>query len=366
MDLVQRSLEIIQTNQALSGAYLACPTFPTYHYGWFRDGAFCAHALDLFGQEGSAHRFFQWTVEVILRYAGKIHHATCLAQAGRPLADGDTFHARFTAEGYEVPGHWGNHQLDGLGTWLWALERHHGMNPEQPLPAAWEKAVYRIREYLIAMWRLPCSDIWEEHEDQMHSYTLAAVSAGLRSLSVWQGDERARGAADEIQNYLLARAVLDGRLVKSIGNPDVDANLIALAVPYGMIPPQDPRMQATLDCIEHQLIGITGGLRRYPKDRYYGGGEWPVLYAWLGWLYAEAGDMERARGVLRWLEGQANERGELPEQVQECLNYPEEYTPWVKRWGPVASPLLWSHAMYLILHHTLDKNPAYAGGHHGQ
>ena len=22
--------------------------------------------------------------------------------------------------------------------------------------------------------------------------------------------------------------------------------------------------------------------------------------------------------------------------------------PWVRRWGPAATPLLWSHAMYLI------------------
>jgi hypothetical protein len=22
--------------------------------------------------------------------------------------------------------------------------------------------------------------------------------------------------------------------------------------------------------------------------------------------------------------------------------------PWLERWGPVATPLLWSHAMYLI------------------
>jgi hypothetical protein len=25
------------------------------------------------------------------------------------------------------------------------------------------------------------------------------------------------------------------------------------------------------------------------------------------------------------------------------------YAPWLKRWGPIANPLLWSHAEYLIL-----------------
>jgi len=28
---------------------------------------------------------------------------------------------------------------------------------------------------------------------------------------------------------------------------------------------------------------------------------------------------------------------------------PKNYEPWLRKWGPVASPLLWSHAMYIIL-----------------
>jgi len=366
MDLVQHSLEVILTNQAPSGAYIACPNFPIYRYGWFRDGSFCAYAMDRCGQGESAHRFFQWTVEVVRRYAGKIQDSTLQARAGSRSGEMDTFHARFTVEGLEVAGHWGNHQLDGLGTWLWALQQHFTLHPTHAFPPAWKEAVILIREYLIALWPLPCSDIWEEHEDQVHTYTLAAVSAGLRSLADWQGDEQAGRAAAEIQEYILTHSVVDGYLVKSIGSRGVDANLAALAVPYQVVSPGDPRMKATLTRLESQLMGRTGGLRRYPQDRYYGGGEWPVLYAWLGWLYAEAGDRERARTVLCWLEGQANERGELPEQVQECLNYPEEYTPWVKRWGPVASPLLWSHAMYLILHHVIEGNQAISRGQDGR
>jgi hypothetical protein len=29
--------------------------------------------------------------------------------------------------------------------------------------------------------------------------------------------------------------------------------------------------------------------------------------------------------------------------------------PWIERWGQVASPLLWSHAMYLIAEHELRR-----------
>jgi hypothetical protein len=38
----------------------------------------------------------------------------------------------------------------------------------------------------------------------------------------------------------------------------------------------------------------------------------------------------------------------LPEQTGELLR-PDRYRPWVEKWGEPASPLLWSHAMYLTL-----------------
>ena len=41
--------------------------------------------------------------------------------------------------------------------------------------------------------------------------------------------------------------------------------------------------------------------------------------------------------------------GELPEQVPDHLLHPDDQETWIGRWGPVATPLLWSHGMYLIL-----------------
>ena len=57
IDLYRRSIQIILENQSGSGAYIASPHFPTYHYCWFRDGAFCAYAMDLAGERESAARF---------------------------------------------------------------------------------------------------------------------------------------------------------------------------------------------------------------------------------------------------------------------------------------------------------------------
>jgi len=128
-----------------------------------------------------------------------------------------------------------------------------------------------------------------------------------------------------------------------------------VATPYGLLSPTDPVMQATLIQIEADLHRPGGGVYRYLGDIYYGGGEWVLLAAWLGWHYALNGEVERARELLHWVEAQADADGNLPEQVSTHLLAPNRYAEWKMRWGVVAKPLLWSHAMYLLLYETLKS-----------
>ena len=67
----------------------------------------------------------------------------------------------------------------------------------------------------------------------------------------------------------------------------------------------------------------------------------------------EAGDRDRGRRYLDWVAAQANANGDLPEQVDGHLLAPDREAEWEKRWGPVALPLLWAHAMYIILYREL-------------
>lgn len=88
-----------------------------------------------------------------------------------------------------------------------------------------------------------------------------------------------------------------------------------------------------------------GGVHRYLQDEFYGGGQWPVLAG----AYAAIDIEETARrAALDWIEDQADSQGHLPEQSTARLLNPDYHQPWLQRWGPIASPLLWSHAMYLI------------------
>jgi GH15 family glucan-1,4-alpha-glucosidase len=113
-------------------------------------------------------------------------------------------------------------------------------------------------------------------------------------------------------------------------------------------------MRTTVDQIEANLHRPQGGVYRYRADTYYGGGEWLLLAAWLGWYYAEVSEFSRAQSLLQWVEAQADARGDLPEQVSTHLLTPEYRSQWEARWGTVARPLLWSHAMHVVLRHALS------------
>ena len=350
-NLYQRSIEIILTHQAPSGAYVACPTFPTYSYAWFRDGAFCAYAMDLAGEHESARRFHAWAAGVVNARRERVERAIEKTRAGLPLREDDILHTRFTLDGDEAPtqareGEWPNFQLDGFGTWLWALCEHQQLTGAA-LPGDWLQAARLASEYLAALWQQPCYDCWEEFPDRVHTHTLAAIYGGLQAFARLSGMDLA-GTLDSIRNNVLAHCTADGHFIKFPGSAQVDASLVGLATPYRLVQPDDPLFLATLACIEGDLVR-GGGVHRYPSDTYYGGGEWVLLAGWLGWAHAESGYATRARELLGWMAAQADPRGELPEQVAASLNNQAYVDEWVQRWGPSANPLLWSHAKYIIL-----------------
>jgi len=351
-DLFHHSIEVILANQAPSGAYIASLHFPAYRYSWFRDGAFIAHAMDLAGEHESARRFHDWAARTISRHANKAQRAIEKARRGEPPGE-DYLHTRYTLDGAEASDEWPNFQLDGFGTWLWALAKHLRLTNGH-LPSHWWEAINLTSSYLAALWRFPCFDPWEEHADKIHPYTLAAIYAGLRAASMLTGNEGRLATADEIRRFVLQYSVRSGHLVKYAGSEATDASLVGVATPYRLLAPDDPITRATVARIEADLRHQSGGVHRYADDTYYGGGEWVLLAAWLGWHYVEVGERARARELLAWVEAQADEKGNLPEQMPQTLNDPRLLQPWVEKWGPIACPLLWSHAMYVILLHALD------------
>jgi len=351
-NLTQRSIAIILQNQATSGAYIASPNFPNYRFCWFRDGSFTAYAMDLIGEHSSAARFHEWAANAINRHANVVHRAIDRIQANEPLSDTDYLHTRYTIHGDEtIPNEWPEFQLDGFGTWLWSLGEYFNIT-QKPLPETWIRAAGLVADYLTALWSHPCYDCWEENADKVHPYTLAAIYGGLKAHSRFTTGDHSN-TMQSIATFAKRLMLTKGYYVKFIGSDMVDASLLGLATPYRLVQPDDPLMLRTIMHLEQSLMR-GGGVHRYSTDSYYGGGEWVLLTGWLGWYYTDVGKYDKAKTMLKWMEMQADTNGYLPEQVPTNLNFPNNYEPWVKRWGPIASPLLWSHAMYLIFHHNLS------------
>jgi GH15 family glucan-1,4-alpha-glucosidase len=288
--LEKRSVEVILAGQSASGAYVASPTFSQYRdYCWFRDGAFVAEAMSCRGERKSAECFFDW----------------CAARL-RARPDGP-WDSRYRLDGSTDETVWWPHrQYDGLGLWVWAMRNHverHGVEPR------WDEAAALTVAFLAEHWAEPCHDWWEERLG-VHAATLGCIWAALRSDEIAAAARTACGSER-----------LDGS----------HAFLVVLGLADA----------AHLERIEREL-----GYHRHGDDEYYGGGEWLILAGFIGWARATLG--LAAGPQLAFIEAAANADLTLPEQTGEQLR-PDRYGEWVERWGPPPSPLLWSHAMYLIL-----------------
>jgi isomaltose glucohydrolase len=212
------------------------------------------------------------------------------------------FDARYTLDGERDDSEWPALQIDGWGLFLGTIRRRGS--------ARWDEPAAHVARWLGDVWAEPSFDWWEERSG-LHAATLWCVGNGLQS--------------DEIRQAALDRA-----------GDRLDASLLFLGRPDAVA------------WVEEQLVSPGGGVWRNLDDEYYGGGEWLLLTAMLG-----LAKPERAEECLRWIEAHARFGGLLPEQAQDHLQRPERYEPWVERWGEPPCPLLWSHAMYLRLHHAV-------------
>lgn len=350
--LARSSVELIARLQDASGAYPASPTFSAYRgYCWFRDGAFIAEGMSAAGSMDSATRFFDWCARIVDSRAGHIATIVERAAAGDPVPAAEMMPTRFTYDGDDGDDDWWDFQLDGYGTWLWAVVEHsrrHGLDLGR-----WRSAIELTVDYLASSWSRPCFDWWEEHPDQVHVSTLGCIAAGMRAVANTgvldeERSERAVRVASEASRLILDGGVADGHLAKWVGDTAVDASLLAILAPLEVVAPTSPLGIATISAVDGQL-NVDGGVHRYLEDTFFGGGQWPLLSCLLGLNFSAAGMQDRAFDQLVWAAGTADDSGLLSEQVPWHLLDATRRQEWVDRWGAVATPLLWSHAMYVRL-----------------
>ncbi len=346
--LAERSAELLREHQDPGGAWPASPGFAPYRYSWFRDGSFIADGASAAGLHAEADRFHAWCAGVLEREAPAVERVSSMLADGRQPADSDYLPARYNLDGSRHEDDWWNFQVDGYGTWLWALERHLARVVSGG-PSTYAAGIETAVRYLVATGTGTCRDWWEEHRDQTHVTTLAGVAGGLRAavrMSTLPAAVAAQAleVAEQCVSLIRAAGVGDGHLVKWLGGADVDASLLAVAALYDVLPLDDPLVTSTVAAIEAALVD--GGVHRYQADTFYGGGQWPVLAALLARHHTRVGDPDRAAELLDRVVASADADLLLPEQAPPLLAG-DVLDEWLERWGPPAHPLLWSHGMFL-------------------
>jgi len=345
---IQAAVTAMLACQSENGALVASPDFAQYQYCWLRDSSFAAYALDRCGQHEASERYHRWAAAAIAGIGDRLDTVTQRRLAGQAVDRAMLPPTRFGLDGSAVADDWPNFQIDGYGTWLWALLEHLSMTGHGALPAGLRESVARAAQFVAAFALDPCYDVWEENPDAVHTSTLACIYGGLRAAADMLADPGLSERAREIQMHVRTGALAAGRFQKSNISREVDASMLWLATPFGLVDGSDPQFVAAVEQIAAQL-DLDGGIRRYPSDTFYGGGAWPVLTAWLGWHHAATGDYGAARRRLAWVAGRIDADGRLGEQFGGERRLPEMYRAWVDRWGHPARDLLWSHAMHAVL-----------------
>ncbi|MCG9969193.1 glycoside hydrolase family 15 protein [Pelotomaculum terephthalicicum JT] len=360
-----------------TGASIAAPEFDPYYllcggygYCWPRDSVFIAAAFDEAGYHDIAAHFY--------KFAGAVQEKA-----------GD-WQQRYFTDGLAAPT-WGK-QIDQAGSVLWGYGHHYSLTRDNHfLEQTWSSlaagADYLAENLEANGLPSPSFDLWEDEHSQ-GTYSAAAVYGGLKAASeiaIIKGErETARRwhmAAAAVKEGILKHqwsdrhhsfirginrrvcqdsyhhAAHEGKFSYTQTDPAglyptywvgederLDAALLGLAFPFGVLDAKDEKMQATVRAIEERLWNRdVGGLRRYEGDSYRGGNPWLVTTFWLAIYYCMRGDRHRAKTLYRWCLEQANRHLLLPEQADK------------NRGGPAwVMPLNWSHAMLVLARLALE------------
>lgn len=378
IDLYKRSLLIARTQIGRNGAIMASTDTDILHYNrdhyayiWPRDGAFVAYAFDEAGYSEVTRTFFRFCSD-LLSPGGFLWHKYnpdgSVGSSWHPwMRDGET----------HLP-----IQEDETAVVLFALEKHYlAVNDLEfverlytPLikPAADFLAGYRDSRTGLP---LDSYDLWEERRG-IFTYTVCTVWAGLRAAARFaklfghrETSNRYRRIADEIREALLKYlySPKHGRFLRGLymddrgalePDPTIESSLSALFL-FGVLPPDDPRVESTMRAIEkHLWVKGIGGIARYQKDYYFykgrhfdevPGNPWILCTLWLAeWYIARAKsveDLAPAKKIMQWVTERALPSGVLSEQVHPETGGPES-----------VAPLTWSHTTFILaVNHYLRK-----------
>ena len=231
-------------------------------YTWIHDSAFAYQAYTQLGQHEDADDLFTWVSDIVIRDGADGLQPVYTVDGGKYLPEQDlTFLSGYAgARPVRVGNTSARHfQLDTYGhVFLMAVQKFqiHGNLPD----GLWER-LSEIADYIAQAWRRPDRGPWEVRSKPEHFVASKVLC--------WVALDRACWLAEAMNLPILKRwkneaAILHRTIceqgydsitrtfVRSFGEKNLDSS--ALLIPLlGFLPPDDVRVQGTLDAIQTKL-----------------------------------------------------------------------------------------------------------------
>jgi len=315
-----------------------------YRYCWLRDAYYALEAFRLLGHFEERENFVQYllnlasaTPDLKLAPLYRVDGTSSLEE--RVLHDWPGF-------GGDGPVRVGNGaaeqaQNDIFGEMVLALAP---IFLDERFSAERSKATLHLLERLarkaIAVAGTPDAGIWEyrtEAKPQTFSslmcWAAADRMAKVAALHAPAAEAEFRSGAERIRDEIVARAWSRelGSFAATYGDGTLDASLLQMAS-LGLLPPEDPRLHATVDAIRDGL-SRDGWLYRYRLDDGFGAPEvaFTICTFWLVEALEAIGRREEARAVMDRVHTAVSPLGLLSEDYETTTlrmwgNFPQAYS----------------------------------------